>query len=609
MWRLRGDVSAAERGKPLGFEYIEKKSGTSMKWLRRHIGGQGFSDSIAWVGALVGAGLLRYEFNLVSMDFSLFFTLGAGVALLSFAVGKLTGLYRSWHKPATFDELFTLLITVGIVVAPTSLVVAVYGPSWGMPRSALLIAAPLFLLMSGGIRTVRRVKARQYGGRAPARKILIYGAGWVGELVAAQLYADPNALMRPVGFLDDDLAKSSRRVLGLRVLGGILDLDKVVRSTGASVLLVAIGGADARTMQKVYQAALPLGVEVFVVPALSELMVPRSTEIPFREIGIEDLVGRVSVKIDSSGLSALLENRTVLVTGAGGSIGMELCRQILMFRPKRLVLLDHDETALQNTQLHISGQGLLDSDTIVLADIRDEEVIAHLFASEQPDVVFHAAALKHVSTLERHPREAWKTNVRGTLNVLNAARQVEVKTFVNISTDKAAEPSSVLGKSKLLAERLTAWFSSQGSGNYLSVRFGNVLGSRGSLVPTVDYLIRNNRPVTVTDPHATRYFMSVSEASQLVLQAATESHANSVYVLDMGEPVKVVDVVKRLLNLAGKPETIVYTGLRRGEKLHEVLRKPGEKSIATSHEKIERMEVESLDQRELSDLEDGFLSL
>ena len=583
-----------------------KTLGPRMKWFRRIVGGQATADSLLWVVATVCAGILRYEFDAGLVDFGLFASVGAGVAVLSFASGKLTGLYRSWHKPATFDELFTLLFSVGILIVPVSLVIAFLGPGLGLPRSTLVIAAPLFLLMSGAIRTFRRIISRRRGGAERTKKALIYGAGTLGESLIGQLLSDPSAVATPVGLLDDDFAKANRRISGIRVLGGIGQLEAAARETGATILLVSIGGADSKTLQRVYELAAPLGLEIFVVPSVTEMLLSGSSTITFRQVGIEDLVGRSSVSLDSTGLSRLLEGQTILVTGAGGSIGTELCRQIMLFQPGRLVLVDHDETALQTVQLVIAGQGLLDSEDIVLADIRDAEVVRRTFDLVRPDVVFHAAALKHVSTLERYPQEAWKTNVMGSLNVLNSAYEFGVKVFVNISTDKAAEPTSVLGRSKLLAEQLTAWFSNLQSGNYLSVRFGNVLGSRGSLVPTVAFLLENNRPVTITDPRATRYFMSVSEACQLVLQAATQSESSSVFVLDMGEPVKIVDVVRRMLRMAGKPENIVYTGLRRGEKLHEVLRNGAEPSFATSHEKIERLQVKGLNPEMLGPKENDF---
>ena len=262
----------------------------------------------------------------------------------------------------------------------------------------------------------------------------------------------------------------------------------------------------------------------------------------------------------------------MLVTGAGGSIGSELCRQIARFNPARLVLLDRDESALHGIQLDLDGEGLLQNDNIVLADIRDLDTLRARFAEHQPDVVFHAAALKHLPLLERYPLEAWQSNVLGTLNVLTAAEEVGVETFVNISTDKAADPTSVLGYSKRVAERLTAGFAARGTGRYISVRFGNVLGSRGSVVPAFTAQIRRGGPVTITHPEVERYFMLIPEACQLVMQAAAMGSSGEVLVLDMGEQVKIVELARTLIAMAERPDVdITFTGLRPGEKLSEDL--------------------------------------
>lgn len=303
--------------------------------------------------------------------------------------------------------------------------------------------------------------------------------------------------------------------------------------------------------------------------------------------------------MDTNRVGSLLAGKTVLITGAGGSIGVELCRQVASFEPKRLIMLDRDETGLQHAQLLTYGSGLLESADLVLADIREADSLDALFATHRPDVVFHAAALKHLPMLEKFPDEAWKTNVEGTLNVLNAALKVQVKTFVNISTDKAADPTSVLGHSKKLGEQLTAWASSQGSGNFLSVRFGNVLGSRGSLVPTLTHMIESGGPVLITDPRATRYFMTISEACQLVLQAGTAVAKASVFVLDMGLPVRILDVAERMIDMASRDIDIVFTGLRPGEKLHETLSSDEETLAPSDHALINFLPATPLNPRSL----------
>jgi dTDP-glucose 4,6-dehydratase len=291
-----------------------------------------------------------------------------------------------------------------------------------------------------------------------------------------------------------------------------------------------------------------------------------------------------------------IAGKRVLVTGAGGSIGSELCRQIARFGPSKLFLLDRDESGLQATQMTLHGNGLLDSDEVILGNIRDTETMQHVFETTRPDIVFHAAALKHLPLLEAYALEAWKTNVLGTMNVLTAAAKVGVGTFVNISTDKAANPTCVLGYSKRLAERLTADFAGRYPGRYVSVRFGNVLGSRGSVVHAFTAQIERGGPITVTHPEVERYFMLIPEACQLVLEAASIGSDGEVMVLDMGEQVKIVDVAHTLIRMSGRKDIdIIYTGLRPGEKLGEELFSSGEARRETAHELISSVDVPAID--------------
>jgi dTDP-glucose 4,6-dehydratase len=300
----------------------------------------------------------------------------------------------------------------------------------------------------------------------------------------------------------------------------------------------------------------------------------------------------VDTQVDS--IAGYLRGKKVLVTGAGGSIGSELCRQIAKYGPAELILLDHDETGLQGTQISISGHGLLNTDDVVLASIRDAESLRLIFEERQPEVVFHAAALKHLPMLEQYPDEAWKTNVLGTLNVLQAARAVGVTTFVNISTDKAANPTSILGHSKRVAEKLTAWAAQETGDRYLSVRFGNVIGSRGSMLPTFTALIEAGGPLTITHPDVTRFFMTIPEACQLVVQAGGIGRPAEVLILDMGEPVRILDVAQRMIDKSGKDIAIVYTGLRPGEKLHEELLGDSELDRRPVHPKISHATVNAI---------------
>jgi FlaA1/EpsC-like NDP-sugar epimerase len=319
-----------------------------------------------------------------------------------------------------------------------------------------------------------------------------------------------------------------------------------------------------------------------------------------RDLDIADLLGRRPVDTDIAAIAHFLAGRKVLVTGAGGSIGSELCRQIHAFGPAELIMLDRDESALHAVQLSIRGRALLNTPDVILADIRDAAVITEILARRRPDVVFHAAALKHLPMLEQYPVEAWKSNVLGTLNVLEAALAADVPTFVNISTDKAANPTSALGRSKRIGERLVAAVGLAAGRNYVSVRFGNVLGSRGSVVTTFTEQLATGRPITVTHPEVTRYFMTVPEAVQLVVQAAVIGAPGEVLVLDMGEPVRIVDLARQLMEIAGRTVCIVYTGLRDGEKLHEELFGIGEEAdFRPVHPAISHVTAPPLDPAEI----------
>jgi dTDP-glucose 4,6-dehydratase len=329
-------------------------------------------------------------------------------------------------------------------------------------------------------------------------------------------------------------------------------------------------------------AAAALNIDLRVLPRTTA-MVESMTVADVRPPTVDDLLGREPVTIDLQSVSGYIRGRRVLVTGAGGSIGSELARQVALFQPDELFLLDRDESALHGLQLSMEGRALLDSDMLVVADIRDRERVFEVFDQCRPHVVFHAAALKHLSLLERHPVEGVKTNTIGTQNLLDAAQLHGVERFVNISTDKAAEPTSVLGATKLAAERLTAHAAADTGMPYLSVRFGNVLGSRGSVLPTFLKQIEAGGPVTVTDENATRFFMTIPEAVRLVVQAGAIGDPGEVLILDMGDPVRILDLAHQLINLLRPGTEIEITGLRRGEKLHEILVAEDEIGVARVH--------------------------
>ena len=553
-------------------------------------------DSLIWIGSLVIATWLRLDFHITDQYWTPLLVGSSIAVLVHLLVGWAFGPYAVGHELGSFEETSDLsraAVVAGIVLGLLVLVVGVVDLPRSVPLTALALAvtgmfASRFLIRSR--RTQRAVHSDA------ARRAIVFGAGSGGRVLVQSLVRDPENGLAPVALLDDDRGKSRLRFHGVKVRGTREDLAEVAARYNATTLVIAVPSASAETVRDLSARARGAGLEVLVLPPVSELFGGRPTASDLRSLDVADLLGRQPVDLDMRAITDQLTGKRVLVTGAGGSIGSELCRQISRFSPATLVMLDRDESGLHGTQLSIDGQALLDSDDLALCDIRDPESLRRVFERAQPEVVFHAAALKHLTMLERHPGEAFKTNVVGTLNVLEAARAVGVTTFVNISTDKAARPTCVLGWSKRVAERLTAGFNEECQGRYVSVRFGNVLGSRGSVVLSFMEQIRKGGPVTVTDPDVERYFMLIPEACQLVLQAGAIGTGGEVMVLDMGSPVKIVDVAKTMIDLSGRTDIdIVYTGLRPGEKLTEELFTPGEEILRSSHPLISQVYVPTLD--------------
>ena len=569
-------------------------------------------DSASWFIGLWVASALRLETPQLTLELTLD---GNGTPLLGLLVctaiavaaytllARAVRLHQGRHLVGSFEEMMPLAVVVAAAAVVVTTVNAL-GPERLLPLTASVIAAPLVLVIAAAVRylvrflalrTVRSMRATQ------SSRVLIVGAGEIGRAMADSMLHDATSTWEPVGFLDDDPRKRHLRHAGVWVVGTPGQLKEAVERTGADTLVIATASIDADVIGTLMVEAKEIGLPVKIVPPLTE-MIDGVHHRDLREIQPQDLLGRRPVSTDLSTISTLLAGKTVLVTGAGGSIGSELCRQIAGFEPGELVMLDRDESALHALLLTMDGTADLGSENMELADIRDAERLEVVFARHRPDVVFHAAALKHVNMLERSPEEAFKTNVKGTQNVLEVAQRHCVQHFVNISTDKAADPHNVLGYSKRIAEGLTAQkgYTAE-NGIWLSVRFGNVLATRGSVLHTFIAQIERGGPVTVTDPDVTRYFMTVSEAVQLVLQAAVVGESGKALVLDMGQPVPIVQLAHQLIDASGKDIEIIYSGLRPGEKMHEDLFAPGEDSKVTSHKLIRGVPVVPISDDELSD--------
>lgn len=524
----------------------------------------------------------------------------AGIAaIVHLALAWFLRLHHGRSSLGSIDELFLLLGTVataGAVITVVNLVT----PTVMVPRSAPVIATFLMFCLSMWIRVGWRLAVVTMPGREDrpsATRVIIVGAGEGGCQLVSSMQNDPQRQWKPVAFVDDDPRKKHFRHRGVAVLGRLDQVSSVADRLGATGIVIAIPSADSALISRVSDDAIARGLSVKILPGIEQLLDGVSHR-SVRDLEPSDLLGRHQIETDVESIVAYLAGKRVLVTGAGGSIGSEICRQVSRHSPAAVAFLERDESALHRLVLSLDGRADLESPSIVLADLRDEVRIDEVFASFKPDIVFHAAALKHVNVLENHAGEALQTNVWGTLTLLEAAQRHGVERFVNISTDKAADPINVLGHSKRLAERLTAHRAAVADGTYISVRFGNVFGTNGSVITTFASQIEAGEPLTVTHPDVTRYFMTVSEAVQLVIQAAAIGSDGDALVLEMGDPVRIQDVAERMIALSGRDVPIVYTGLKPGEKLHEDLFGVAEKDHRPRHPMVSHVSVPPVTPRE-----------
>jgi FlaA1/EpsC-like NDP-sugar epimerase len=501
------------------------------------------------------------------------------------------GLYGRVWQHAGIDEARRLIMAGAAAIS--ILIVA----AWALGR----LTAPIVVLgptVATLIIGTSRFRARLFAWHRGRREhvgapVVVVGAGSTGATVVKDLLDNPQGGYAPIAIVDDDVRLHKKTIVGIPIVGKLDSLPAFATTTAISQIVLAVPSATPQLVQRTADVAETVGVPLKIVPSVRELIGGVSPLRQVRKARIEDLLGRTQVATDLTSVGRLIEGRTVLLTGAGGSIGSEIARQVSRFGPATLVLLDHDETHLHDASASIHGEmGVMPVQ--VLADIRDRKLIAQIFSTYRPDVVFHAAAHKHVPILERFPLEAIRTNVFGTLNVLDAAAASGVQHFVFISSDKAVRPKSVLGATKRFGELLIASHTRPPKGGYCSVRFGNVLGSRGSVVPTFERQIATGGPVTITDPDMTRFFMSIPESVQLVLQAAVFTKDNDLFMLEMGNPVKIIDLARRMIRLAGYSEHeigLAFVGTRAGEKLEEELHDLSEETLPTPHPSIARLDA------------------
>jgi len=539
---------------------------------------------LAFLLRLSNAGVVEYWYVILIYTLA---TLLIGALVLIFSKPYL----RIWQRVSMIDlqhlarmvALGGLLMVFGTFLLP---------PDLNVPRSIPVISTALALIGMVAVRVVARsymTSSRKRQDGVIKKRTLIVGAGEAGTMLAREMLHNTAAGFVPVGFLDDDPIKSGRLLLGLQIYGPLSALALVAQRLGVEEVVIAMPSVQGAVLRQLTSLARMAQLHYRILPSLGEILQGQDALLQLRDVNVEDLLRREPVRLDLESIARYVKDRTVLVTGAGGSIGSEIVRQVARFQPHQIVLLGRGENSIFSIQQDLRMNWPELPTVAIIADVRGRERLRQVFAQYQPEVVYHAAAHKHVPLMEMQPGEAVLNNVLGTRNIAELCLDFQVQRFVNISTDKAVNPSSVMGSTKRMAEMVVSAAAQRAGPDqaFMSVRFGNVLGSRGSVVPTFLAQIRVGGPITVTDPEMVRFFMTIPEAARLVLQAGGLASNNNVYVLNMGQPVKIVDLARDVIQLSGaKDIEIVFSGIRPGEKLYEELMTAGEHISRTTHQDI-----------------------
>lgn len=574
------------------------------------------SDAIFIVISVWFAFFIRFEGQIPS-QYSLVIPRIAILALVFtipiFYFQKLYSFSWSYVSAAELISLFKAT-TISFTFLAISIYISKYFPFFqNFPRSTIFISYILVFVLCGGVRFAKRIylHTRSFDRMTNKEKTLIVGAGDAGEQILRNILSSKKGSYFPVGFVDDNPIKKGVKIHGVKILGKILDIPKIVKNYNIKQLIVAIPSANNNLIKKAIELGREAGLyKIKVAPPLSEIMRGEVSLKHLKNIDVENLLGREPVFLDKKQIENFIRGKIILVTGAAGSIGSELSRQIAKFSPNLLVLLDQDETGIFNIENEVKSKFPELSVKSLVTDIRDEKKIKNIFSELEPEIIFHAAAYKHVPLMESHPDEAVKNNVFGMEVLVKTSLQANVGKFIFISTDKAVNPTSVMGATKRIGEMICQAYNQESSTQLISVRFGNVLDSRGSVIPTFREQIRKKEEVTVTHPEMKRYFMLTSEACLLVMQAGAMGRGGEVFVLDMGKPIKILDLAKEMINLSGyKPDKdipIVFTGVRPGEKLFEEILTAEEGTIVTQNQKIFMAKMSQVD---LSNLEQDLKNL
>lgn len=522
-------------------------------------------------------------------------------------------LYKKAWEYASIGELLSILKVVTIAILFAAIVQKVVVGE--VPIRLLTVTGFLNMSFIGGSRFCWRMYRDSYLNKVGNKKrTLIIGAGSAGMMVARQLQKNHEDNLLPVAFIDDDNKKHQLEILGIPVVGGITRIEETVKNLKIDHIVIAIPSISKRELNHIYKECAKTNIKTQSLPMLEDLITGKISVKQFRDVQVEDLLGRDPVELDINSITEQITGNVVLVTGAGGSIGSEICRQISKFKPRQLVLLGHGENSIYTIEMELKEtcKGTETEFIPVIADLQDEKKMMHVMSTYHPNIVYHAAAHKHVPLMEANPEEAIKNNLIGTMNAAKAASWNGVNTFVMVSTDKAVNPTSVMGATKRLAEMVIQYMDSVSNTKFVAVRFGNVLGSRGSVIPLFKKQIEKGGPVTVTHPDMVRYFMTIPEASRLVLQAGALARGGEIFVLDMGEPVKIVDLARNLIKLSGnsiEEIEIEFTGMRPGEKLFEELLKEEEVQEKQIYPKIYIGKTSELYLEEIEELISTFSNL
>lgn len=536
---------------------------------------------------------LRFNFAIPARELQIYKNNAIIITVIYLVVFYFFKLYRSLWRYASIGE-FIQAIEACITA---SLLSIVYGFTLGarLPVSVNLIAGLITILFVGGFRMSERIIYRHLdlkakAGKSSPKRVLVIGAGKAGTIIVKEMKLAREVNYLPVAFVDDDKYKLGTYIAGIKVMGtreSIVDLSKKLQ---VDEILIAIAALDMKTKKEIIDICKETGCKVKLIPGIYEIIDGRVTLGKFREVNFEDLLGREPVKLDMEGISDYIKGRTIMVTGGGGSIGSELCRQIIKFQPKELIVLDNYENNSYVLQQEFKRNGIGADIKYVITSVRDEKKLDSVFNKYRPEIVFHAAAHKHVPLMEENPSEAIKNNIFGTLNAALCSDKYKVKRFVMISTDKAVNPTNIMGATKRVCEMIIQSMDKRSETQFVAVRFGNVLGSNGSVVPVFIEQIKKGGPVTVTHKDINRFFMTIPEAAQLVLQAGVYAKGGEIFVLDMENPVKIYDLACDLIRLSGyipnEDIKIEFVGLRPGEKLYEEVLTEEEGLNETAHKKI-----------------------